>query len=81
MYRCPNCGASARTRNSEYLDTKACIQRAYHQCNNLYCGITFRTMAYIDAIITQTKADLSIPIPNKAFPKNHQGDKQIEIII
>ncbi|NEG64814.1 hypothetical protein GQQ23_21190 (plasmid) [Pantoea agglomerans] len=22
MYRCPKCGASARTRNSEYLDKK-----------------------------------------------------------
>lgn len=78
MYRCPNCGASARTRNSEYLDTKVCIQRAYHQCNNLYCGIAFRTIAEVDAIITKSTPDLSIPIP-RSFPKNNYGDDQMEM--
>ena len=75
------CGASALTRNSEYLDKKVCIQRAYHQCNNLYCGITLRTLTEVDAIITESKPDFSIPIPAKTFPKNHYGDNQIELAL
>lgn len=45
--------------------------------NNLYCGITFRTLTEVDAIITESKPDFSIPIPAKTFPKNHYGDNHM----
>ncbi|MBS3892279.1 ogr/Delta-like zinc finger family protein [Serratia marcescens] len=77
MYRCPKCGASARTRSSEYLSKT--VQRAYHQCNNLHCGSTFRTIADVDAMISEGTPDLRITVPMQNFPRSHQGDSQIEM--
>ncbi len=49
-YRCPNCGSSARSRFTEY--DEHCIRAMFHQCNNLYCGISFRTRTEVDKIIS-----------------------------
>ncbi|WP_413787398.1 hypothetical protein [Pantoea agglomerans] len=39
--------------------------------------MTFRTLTEVDAIITESKPDFSIPIPAKTSPKNHYGDNQM----
>ncbi|KAB0559721.1 ogr/Delta-like zinc finger family protein [Pantoea stewartii] len=56
-YRCPKCGCSARDRYSDIGEN--CVRTAFHQCNNLYCGISFRTRTEIDAIISQENDALS----------------------
>ncbi|EKS6645791.1 hypothetical protein DEO48_08260 [Enterobacter sp. CGMCC 5087] len=84
MFRCPKCKASTRTRSSESLSDTT--QRAYHQCNNLFCGITFVTMAEVTHIISNNTPDPASlrnlpPIPLTAFPRSHRGDGQLEIPI
>ncbi|WP_148203359.1 ogr/Delta-like zinc finger family protein [Sodalis glossinidius] len=41
-FKCPRCGAVAKTRTSEGMSSET--RRSYHQCQNLLCGSTFTTL-------------------------------------
>ncbi|MGJ3445087.1 ogr/Delta-like zinc finger family protein [Enterobacter sp. PTB] len=45
MFKCPECRTASKTRTSEYLSNA--VQRSYHQCQNLQCGLTFCTLTEV----------------------------------
>jgi transcriptional regulator NrdR family protein len=51
MFKCPVCGAVARTRTSRPLSEMTV--RHYHQCQNFECSITFTTLNSVEKLVTK----------------------------
>ena len=49
MFHCPFCKSTANTRTSRYLSEN--VKQRYHQCTNIECSATFRTIESIDGVI------------------------------
>jgi len=79
-FRCPRCGAVAKTRTSEEMSN--ITRRSYHQCNNMLCGCTFTTTTTLERYIcTPNPPDLSdgFRLPRQAFPSSHYGTDQLTL--
>ena len=82
MFRCPFCGAMARTRTSRKI-TDMTI-RQYHQCQNLECSRSFTTLNSVEKIVTkrERREELSPDfIPAGVFPASHYGRDQLNLAI
>lgn len=60
MFRCPFCGAMARTRTSRRLSEYTI--RQYHQCQNLECSESFTTLNAFERRVSERGAP-SVPQP------------------
>ncbi|KFX10045.1 regulatory protein, partial [Pectobacterium parvum] len=49
MMHCPFCGHAAHARTSRPLSEN--VKQRYHQCRNIECSATFRTLESIEEII------------------------------
>ncbi|MDF3706492.1 ogr/Delta-like zinc finger family protein [Enterobacter hormaechei] len=79
MFRCPFCGAMARTRTSRKMTL-----RQYHQCQNLECSRSFTTLNSVEREVTKRAGTAPLPpdfIPRDAFPASHYGNNQLSLII
>ncbi|MFB4500437.1 ogr/Delta-like zinc finger family protein, partial [Enterobacter hormaechei subsp. steigerwaltii] len=59
MFRCPFCGAMARTRTSRKI-TDMTI-RQYHQCQNLECSRSFTTLNSVEREVTKRAGTAPLP--------------------
>ncbi|WP_431618048.1 ogr/Delta-like zinc finger family protein [Enterobacter roggenkampii] len=78
MFKCPVCGAVARTRTSRPLSEMTV--RHYHQCQNFECSITFTTLNSVEKLVTKRATREKLPadfIPSDAFPASHYGNDQL----
>ncbi|WP_391488035.1 ogr/Delta-like zinc finger family protein [Leclercia tamurae] len=51
MMRCPFCQNAAHVRTSRYLSDT--VKQSYHQCVNVFCSASFRTLESLDKVISQ----------------------------
>lgn len=82
MFRCPFCGAMARTRTSRKI-TDMTI-RQYHQCQNLECSRSFTTLNNVEREVTKRAGTAPLPpdfIPRDAFPASHYGRDQLNLAL
>ncbi|HDS6497080.1 TPA: ogr/Delta-like zinc finger family protein [Enterobacter asburiae] len=82
MFKCPVCGAVARTRTSRPLSEMTV--RHYHQCQNFECSITFTTLNSVEKLVTKRAPREKLPaefIPSDAFPSSHYGRKQLSLTL
>ncbi|TNL07001.1 hypothetical protein CYD30_18965 [Kosakonia cowanii] len=82
MFRCPFCGAMARTRTSRPANEGRTIYRQYHQCNNLECSRSFTTLNGVEREVTKRGRTAPLPpgfIPRDAFPASHYGREQLNL--
>ncbi|MBS6110869.1 MAG: ogr/Delta-like zinc finger family protein, partial [Citrobacter freundii] len=49
MFNCPFCKKTAHVRTSRYLSEN--VKQRYHQCTNIECSATFRTIESVDGVI------------------------------
>ena len=49
MFHCPFCKKTAHVRTSRYLSEN--VKQRYHQCTNIECSATFRTIESVDGVI------------------------------
>ena len=71
MFHCPFCKSTANTRTSRYLSEN--VKQRYHQCTNIECSATFRTIESIDGVIRAApeKPDAAPVTPSP--PRKVQG--------
>jgi len=50
MMRCPFCQNAAHVRTSRYLSDT--VKQTYHQCVNVFCSASFRTLESLDKVIS-----------------------------
>ena len=50
MMRCPFCRNAAHARTSRYLSDT--VKQTYHQCVNVFCSASFRTLESLDKVIS-----------------------------
>ena len=50
MMRCPFCQNAAHVRTSRYLSDT--VKQSYHQCVNVFCSASFRTLESLDKVIS-----------------------------
>ena len=50
MMRCPFCNNAAHVRTSRYLSDT--VKQSYHQCVNVFCSASFRTLESLDKVIS-----------------------------
>lgn len=82
MFRCPFCGAMARTRTSRRLSDITI--RQYHQCQNLECSETFTTLNTVERRVSKRTRENPLPpdfIPQDAFPASHYGRDQLNLAL
>jgi transcriptional regulator NrdR family protein len=68
MFKCPICGAVAKTRTSRPLSNTTV--RHYHQCQNFECSITFTTLNSVEKLVTKRGHREKLPadfIPQMRF--------------
>jgi len=68
MMHCPLCQTASHARSSRYISQET--KERYHQCQNINCGCTFKSLESITGIIMQPG------VINKAPPhpsRNNQG--------
>lgn len=63
MFRCPFCGAMARTRTGRPANKERTIYRHYHQCQNLECSESFTTLNAFERRITKRNVPETPPPP------------------
>lgn len=80
MMLCPFCGHAAHARTSHILSDN--VKRRYHQCRNIECSATFRTMESIEEIIQPSnRKDLPVPdIPLSPVMRKKYKDYSASII-
>ncbi len=62
MMHCPLCKNAAHARSSRYLSDTT--KERYHQCTNINCGHTFKTMESItESIMTPGRVNPAPPHP------------------
>ncbi|MBF4151804.1 ogr/Delta-like zinc finger family protein [Enterobacter hormaechei] len=71
MFHCPFCKTGAHSRTSRYLSDN--VKQRYHQCMNIECSATFRTLESIDSVIRSPAPDSVIPAPAQAATINRAG--------
>ena len=71
MFHCPFCKTSAHSRTSRYLSAN--VKQRYHQCMNIECSATFRTLESIDGVIRSPVTEPVIPVPAPAPTVNRAG--------
>lgn len=71
MFYCPFCKTSAHTRTSRYLSESVKVR--YHQCVNIGCSATFRTLESVDGIIRSPATEPVIPASEVATTVNRAG--------
>lgn len=79
-FKCPRCGAVAKTRTSEVMSSET--RRSYHQCQNLLCGSTFITLTSLERILNTPKPvelPKGLTLPQNAFPRTHYGNNQLTL--
>lgn len=65
MMHCPLCQHAAHARSSRYLSPKT--KERYHQCTNINCGCTFKSMETIsDMIMTPGEVNPAPPHPTRS---------------
>lgn len=82
MFKCPICGAVAKTRTSRPLSNTTV--RHYHQCQNFECSITFTTLNSVEKLVTKRSPREILPdnfIPSDAFPASHYGRDQLNLAL
>ena len=80
MFKCPICGAVAKTRTSRSLSNTTV--RHYHQCQNFECSITFTTLNSVEKLVTKRAPREALQpgfIPSDAFPASHYGSDQLTL--
>lgn len=80
MFKCPHCGATART--SKPLSEVTI--RQYYQCQNVECGLSFATLNSVEKIVTKReRRDKLAPdfTPAGVFPDSHYGRDQLSLAI
>ncbi|WP_233966838.1 ogr/Delta-like zinc finger family protein [Pectobacterium polaris] len=73
MIPCPLCGHAAHTQTRKIFSNN--VKQRYHQCRNIECSATFRTLESIEEIIQPSnRRDLPVPdIPlSPAMRKKYQ---------
>ncbi|EMN8584538.1 ogr/Delta-like zinc finger family protein [Klebsiella aerogenes] len=68
MFHCPFCKKAAHVRTSRYLSEN--VKLSYHQCTNIECSATFRTIESVDGVIRAAPekpdpAPVTPPAPRK----------------
>nr|HCI8850918.1 ogr/Delta-like zinc finger family protein [Klebsiella variicola] len=58
-------------RTSRYLSEN--IKQRYHQCGNVECSATFRTLESVNGIIRSPVTESVIPVPAPAATVNRAG--------
>ena len=71
MFHCPFCKTSAHSRTSRYFSDN--VKQRYHQCMNIDCSATFRTLESIDGVIRSPVTEPVIPAPAPAANVNRAG--------
>lgn len=71
MFHWPFCKTSAHSRTSRYLSDN--VNQRYHQCMNIECSATFRTLESIDGVIRSPVAEPVIPAPAPEATVNRAG--------
>lgn len=60
MFKCPICGAVAKTRTSRPLSNTTV--RHYHQCQNFECSIIFTTLNSVEKLVTKRGHHEKLPL-------------------
>ncbi|WP_072082284.1 DNA-binding transcriptional regulator [Yersinia aldovae] len=69
MFHCPLCRESAHARSSRYLSENT--KERYHQCQNINCGHTFKTMeTFESSIMRPGEVTPAIPHPARSGQQN-----------
>ncbi|MEP8913211.1 ogr/Delta-like zinc finger family protein [Enterobacter mori] len=71
MFHCLFCKTSARSRTSRYLSDN--VKQRYHQCMNIECSATFRTLESMDGVIRSPATEPISPVPAPAATVNRAG--------
>lgn len=71
MFHCPFCKTNAHSRTSRYLSDN--VKQRYHQCMNIECSATFRTLESIDGVIHSPATEPVIPVPAPEATVNRAG--------
>lgn len=71
MFHCPFCKTSAHARTSRYLSESVKVR--YHQCVNIGCSATFRTLESVDGIIRSPATEPVILASEVATTVNRAG--------
>ncbi|HDT0937966.1 TPA: ogr/Delta-like zinc finger family protein [Escherichia coli] len=71
MMHCPFCKKSAHTRTSRYLSEN--VKQRYHQCTNIECSATFRTIESIDEVIRPPAEKEKPDLTPMTAPRKVQG--------
>ena len=71
MFHCPFCKTSAHSRTSRYQSDN--VKQRYHQCMNIECSATFRTLESIDGVIRSPVTEPVIPVPAPEPTINRAG--------
>ncbi|EIY9047486.1 ogr/Delta-like zinc finger family protein [Escherichia coli] len=81
MFRCPHCGASARTRTSRAENDTGTVRKKYYQCNNLECGLGFTTLEAFNKYTSRHApvAQDTEAVPWGNFPESHRGNRQMNL--
>lgn len=65
MFHCPFCKKTAHVRTSRYLSEN--VKQSYHQCTNIECSATFRTIESVDGVI-RAAPEKTDPAPVESPP-------------
>ncbi|MER1916765.1 ogr/Delta-like zinc finger family protein [Citrobacter portucalensis] len=71
MFHCPFCKKTAHVRTSRYLSEN--VKQRYHQCTNIECSATFRTIESVDCVIRAAPEKLDPAPVAPPPPRKVQG--------
>ncbi|MGX4750332.1 ogr/Delta-like zinc finger family protein [Morganella morganii] len=71
MFHCPFCKKTAHVRTSRYLSEN--VKQRYHQCTNIECSATFRTIESVDGVIRAAPEKIAPAPVTPAPPRKVQG--------
>lgn len=71
MFHCPFCKKTAHVRTSRYLSEN--VKQRYHQCTNIECSATFRTIESVDGVIRAAPEKTDSAPVTPAPPRKVQG--------
>ncbi|MZG23610.1 hypothetical protein F6X50_13450 [Dickeya dianthicola] len=70
-----------RRWNCWYRPAIKVVRRSYHQCQNMLCGYCFTSMTHIDESLNETRSAPGAHVPSCAFPRNHLGESQLDLVL
>ena len=74
MMRCPFCRNAAHARTSRYLSDT--VKQTYHQCVNVFCSASFRTLESLDKVISPP-AEKEEEAPAQVTPATRIADRAL----